>query len=331
MATSEATPGWYWSRYWSAERLVSCFEGPAADYEDSVTAHWDSFFRQLQPACKIVDIGTGNGAVPAIANRVNRALDKRFSIVGVDQADIDPHRYLAGRSGLVAGVTFIGGTPASCLPFDDASIGALTSQFALEYMPLPAVIPELGRVAANGARLQFVVHAREGVAASGALTELGHCDFVSDELQLFDSARQVMDFVTGLERRPTAIASEEDARAMALIEDFENRLHRLDDRRRAFGAHLMLDNVRQTLVHLYQGRKSYSPHQLQQHVGTLEEEVLAHAARLRDLLAASRDVAGMQSICARLESSGFKDLAFDALVRDGQEKQLGWLLRGVKP
>lgn len=330
MATSDVKSGWYWNRYWSAERLVSCFEGPASDYEDSVTTHWDGFFNNLPPACKIVDIGTGNGAVPAIANRISRALDKQFSIVGVDQADIDPQRYLAGRAGLVAGVTFIGNTSASCLPFEDASVGALSSQFALEYMPLQAVIPELGRVAASGARLQLVVHATEGVAASGAVTELEHCDFVSHDLQLFDSARQVMAFVTGLERRSSAIASEEDARAMALVDDFENRLRRLDDRRRASGAHLMLDNVRQTLVHLYQGRKNYSPQQLQQHVGTLEEEVAAHAARLRDLLAAARDATGMQSICSQLGSAGFCDLALDALVRGGQEAQLGWLLRGVK-
>ena len=174
------------------------------------------------------------------------------------------------------------------------------------------------------------MYAVEGVAFAGALAELEHCDFLAKELALFDTVRQVMAFVVALERRSVPVEAREDARALELVADLDSRLRRLEARRKACGPHLMLDNVQQVIMHLYQRRKNYSPEQLQQHVGIIQGEVEAHAARLRELHAAARDVEGMQDLSTELAAVGFGDLSLRSLSRPDGGAQLGWLLQGVR-
>lgn len=64
--------------------------------------------------------------------------------------------------------------------------------------------------------------------------------------------------------------AEEDSTALELIGNFESALQALYQRRQACGPHPMPDNAREALVGFYQQRKSYSPEQLQQHVGTVQ-------------------------------------------------------------
>ncbi|MGH8398789.1 MAG: hypothetical protein ACRETA_11180, partial [Gammaproteobacteria bacterium] len=56
---------------------------------------------------RVLDIGTGNGAIAIIANDTARSLGRQLEIHASDQSDIDPVTYLRGTGLSVEGIIFI--------------------------------------------------------------------------------------------------------------------------------------------------------------------------------------------------------------------------------
>jgi ubiquinone/menaquinone biosynthesis C-methylase UbiE len=321
----------HWTQYWSTDRVAACFEGPQSNYEDTISDQWETFFLALSSPCSILDIGTGNGAVPVIASRIATELGRDYAITGVDLAAIDPHKFVQHEEQALTKSSFLGGVSASSLPFADGHFNAISSQFALEYMDRASVLPELYRVAAAGASLRCIVHAKDGTAAVGARQDLEHCDYLLRESRLFDKARRTMAFVVELERSGVAVSASDDASARKLINGFQTALGRLKRRRQALAQNPMLDNVLEVVVRCYQERASFSADQLQDHMDTLQGEVTAHAARLQELVAAACSSEEIQVLAEQFCAAGFEAPAPSAVLRTGGGGQLGWALQCHKP
>jgi ubiquinone/menaquinone biosynthesis C-methylase UbiE len=317
----------HWTQYWASDRIAACFEGPQSNYEDTIRDQWEAFFRALPSPCSVLDIGTGNGAVPIIARRVATQEGKDFSITGVDVAAIDPHRFVQHDATTLADITFLGEVSAASLPFEDGRFGAISSQFALEYMDREAVLNELSRVAAAGARFKCIIHADNGTAVEAARLDLEHCDYLLNESRLFDKARRTMAFIVELERSGAEVTATADAKARKLINGFETALGRVKKRRRERGKNLMLDNALEVVVRCYQERASFSAEQLQDHMNTLQGEVAAHQARLRDLVEAACSSGQIQTLSEQICAAGFEAPRPSAVLRSAGGGQLGWALQ----
>ncbi|NNC99807.1 MAG: class I SAM-dependent methyltransferase [Gammaproteobacteria bacterium] len=142
-----------WSLYWAQDRLQSCVaSGDDAD-QKRLSGLWQDFAVSLDANSRVLDLATGNGAVPAalLAARADIRLD------AVDRAQVDPLNNLSEPK-LLKAVRFHPQTDILQLPFDDACFDAITSQFGIEYAGLhaasAAVIPRLKA----GGRFQFIVH-----------------------------------------------------------------------------------------------------------------------------------------------------------------------------
>jgi ubiquinone/menaquinone biosynthesis C-methylase UbiE len=321
----------HWTQYWSTDRVAACFEGPQSNYEGTISDQWAEFFSAQPSPCNILDIGTGNGAVPVIARRIAMQQDKHFTITGVDAAAIDPHRFVQQEAEALAQITFMGGVSATSLPFEDAQFDAITSQFALEYMDSQATLDELARVAAAGAMLRCVVHVDNGIAAEAARQDLENCEYLLRESRLFDKAKRTMAFIVGLERSGAQLSAADDASARKLINGFQTALGRLKRRRQKLGQNPMLDNVLEVVVRCYQERASFSAEQLQDHMNTLQGEVAAHAARLQELVAAACSAEEIQVLAEQVCAAGFEAPRPSAVLRPGGGGQLGWALQCYKP
>jgi len=92
-----------WTLYWQANRLHSCLAADA-DHATTIDEFWVRFGRQLPAGAQLIDLATGNGAVPLALRRAGLAL----AITAVDRADIDPARFLDAADS-VAGIDFRGG------------------------------------------------------------------------------------------------------------------------------------------------------------------------------------------------------------------------------
>lgn len=328
---SQADNSWHWSQYWSANRVAACFEGAGSNYEQPIQSLWRDFFRSLPPSARILDIGTGNGAVPIIAWHTGQAEGSDFSISAVDAADINPSRHVQQDSDAIAHIEFRGNISAESMPFDDDSFDAISSQYALEYMEQRSVLPELYRVAAPGAQLMCVIHSESGAAASGAQRELLHCAYLLHDSGLFDKTRRAMAFVTQLERSGVAVTAEDDARARKLINGFETALRRLRKRCDESGDNLMLKNALELCARSYQQRRQFSTEQLLENINLLQREVQAHSARLQDLVRASLGNREIEALAAGMETAGFDVAPAKTLLRPGSGASLGWVLQGSRP
>jgi SAM-dependent methyltransferase len=161
-------PGDPWSRYWARGALHSCPNAFAGNYSDELRAVWDAFFADLPEGARILDAGTGNGAIAFIAQEAAATRQRTFEIHAIDAATIDPARAAAG-AGLDAGaIHFRGEVPLENAPFEAGSFDAVTGQYALEYVEPEAAAAAVRRLLKAGGRALFVVHHAKSAAVAAA-------------------------------------------------------------------------------------------------------------------------------------------------------------------
>ena len=87
-----------WTRYWESGKPDSCIPTQSPDDIRPVRAFWCDLAAGLSGGSRVLDLATGNGAVPRML------LDSKPSlkITAVDKAGIDPAKTLAdlGRWGM---------------------------------------------------------------------------------------------------------------------------------------------------------------------------------------------------------------------------------------
>lgn len=142
-----------WTLYWQSGCLDSCVATQSSQDAVAIEAYWQGLATQLESGSRILDLATGNGAVPAMLLKV----DKTLRVTGVDKADIEPLRFLS-EPGALASADFQGDVDICSLPFADAEFDAVTSQFGIEYASLPEAVPEAARVVRHGGKLQLLMH-----------------------------------------------------------------------------------------------------------------------------------------------------------------------------
>lgn len=160
-----------WTVYWQADHLDSCIPADSGADGRAMDALWEDFARELEADAAVLDLATGNGAVPVRLLRTRPAL----RITAVDRADIRPAEFLADAPALTR-VNFIGATDVAALPFDDGCFAAVTSQYGIEYGDSRAAVREARRVLADGGRLRLLTHHADGAVLApvpGKLEELG--------------------------------------------------------------------------------------------------------------------------------------------------------------
>lgn len=153
-----------WHDYWCAPRLAACVpDDPAA--AAAIEQHWSAWFAALPAGTRVLDVGTGNGALLLCAAR---AAPGALELTGVDRAAIDPPRHVPTHRSELAAMRFYAGVKAEQLPFADRSFDVVVSQYGLEYAALGPALAEVARVLVPGGTLHCLAHDAEGaVVAEG--------------------------------------------------------------------------------------------------------------------------------------------------------------------
>ena len=73
----------YWSEYWSQGYLTSFGQDIKKNYTGKLKQSWIGFASELSPQCKILDIGTGNGALIQL---IHDSSKDQLSFIGIDKA-----------------------------------------------------------------------------------------------------------------------------------------------------------------------------------------------------------------------------------------------------
>lgn len=316
----------HWDRYWQADRVSACLADVAThNYGATTRAGWEAFFEALPSGARLLDIGTGNGAVALIASEIGTAAGKHFEIHGVDRADIDPVRFVNNPSPALKAIQFHGRTPSESLPFPAAHFDAVSSQYALEYTNLAATLAELRRVTKAGAQLRFVLHGSDAAPAVGAARDLDEIAFLMDELDLLNKARSLMRAAFGFEYASTYDPGLE-ARAREARESYLAAAQRADARYAVAGCKPMFTDLLAGIRSAWDRRRELTLDYILEGIDAIETEMRAHAARLREMRHAALSRDALDSLEMQFRENGFESVSSNQLVASENDRLLGWCL-----
>lgn len=142
-----------WTHYWksAAKDSSGCIPGAPASVAELLKGIWADFFETLPRQAKLLDLGTGGGAVL----REAQAGRPDLQLTGVDSAKVLPD--LGGKVAMFPDIYL------EKLPFKDGSFDVITSQFAIEYASLLQAVSEVKRILAPGGRFLLFCHHADSI------------------------------------------------------------------------------------------------------------------------------------------------------------------------
>lgn len=189
-----------WSTYWSSGALHSCTSSFHGNYSGILADFWMEVFQE-RPARRMLDLATGNGAVPKLALECIRT--RPLEIVGVDLADILPDWINDGQKDILH---MHSGVHLETLPFSDGEFDLITSQYGIEYAEWPQAVNEAVRVCEAGGRLACVIHHENSVVVRVGEQENTNLSLLLADDGVLDAASKVLPWL-GDARHATVPAS----------------------------------------------------------------------------------------------------------------------------
>ncbi|MGH8061108.1 MAG: class I SAM-dependent methyltransferase [Pseudoxanthomonas sp.] len=177
-----------WSSYWANGALHSCAGSYAGNYVGAIADFWRPLLERLQPGDRMLDIATGNGALPMLAWEQRQA-GGAISIDAVDLATVAPAWHDLRKH---PQIRFHSGVRMEQLPFADEGFDLVVSQYGLEYGQWPEALHECLRVCRASGTAAFILHHAESV-----LVKVGCCELENQRLLLardglITTAREVL-------------------------------------------------------------------------------------------------------------------------------------------
>ncbi|PTA49879.1 class I SAM-dependent methyltransferase [Shewanella morhuae] len=144
----------HWSEYWEQGHLTSFGTDFSSNYAGILKDIWLPIFKELRPNFEVLDIATGNGALPLLLKNYFDESNINGRVRGVDIAKIQPIKFDADNS---IKIELIGEVNCESLPFSDP-VDLVTSQFGIEYSNLSASLKTVANILKTGGRLSLVCH-----------------------------------------------------------------------------------------------------------------------------------------------------------------------------
>jgi ubiquinone/menaquinone biosynthesis C-methylase UbiE len=309
----------HWESYYRGGGIAACPTGRNLNYTLELLDVWTEFFSGLADAARLLDIGTGNGAISLIARQTADSLGRTYEIHGADLAQINPTRDVADGARLFAGITFHPGVAAEKLPFKAESFSAVSGQYALEYTDTRQSLAQVLRVLKPGAAAQFVMHHAGSIIVDRAHASLRHADDVLLNTKVYRKLRRFLDAELG-SRNAARSAWEELATALSAL-----RLSGQADADR-----LVIDVTLDAVPKLLNSRSSLSRAALDREIDSVENELRNSVRRLHDLVAAASTDRAMAEYAQRANSLGFVDVTY-GLMYHARRALVGWRFQLRKP
>ncbi|NWG73467.1 MAG: class I SAM-dependent methyltransferase [Rubrivivax sp.] len=309
-----------WARYWAGGALHACATSYGAEYGGAIAEFWRDVFGGLQPGQRVLDIATGNGALP-------RLLFACRSDVECDAVDLSPVAPTwvdqlppAARQRL----RFHDNTAAEGLSFADGRFDLVVSQYGLEYCQLGDAAAQVRRVLGSRGRVAMVIHHVDSRPVELARDELAHVGWLRLPDGLVDAAAQLLEPMARAATPAGRDALAGDARANAAREHF-NRLQR-ELSQRLVGATCpdVLHEVRHALAQVLATAQRHGEAAARDRLARLCRHLDDSRVRLEELVACALDATGVDALVERLAPPGATVTVEE--LREGPWL-MGWALR----
>ncbi len=318
-----------WTRFWESGSITT-FVGRFEDnYDGELREFWHAEFGELPHDARIVDLGTGNGALVRLAAEYSVISNRQFLVTGVDYADIDPSRW-AKKSGLenASGVRFLGGTHIEHTGLDSGTFDSAVSQFGFEYADPDRAVRELDRVLKpQGARVAFIMHYDSSdilAQARDGLAQVAACE----SSQLHKHIKPLLRRLRTLKKNRKDPARDKEAeRLRAVLNDVTGAMH---ERQNTFEDPSVYPAFLRNSMAVFNPRQvgGRSFRDKLTHLKDVDLFVVDYKQRMEDLTGAALSEDALESLKGGLQSHGFAVEQFEPF-RFGETK-FGYVVRAVR-
>ena len=264
---------WGWRNYWKEDRDASCV-AKNSDTEKEISEYWQSRFSKLLDGSRILDVATGNGIVLAHAAIAAERVGKRFSLTGIDLADINPLRYVSNLPEGLRQAKFVGRIAAEKLPFPDAHFDVVVSQYGLEYANLEAALGEVERVLVPGGQLHWLAHSKESVVVAQNHDQTKQVDFLLEQTSPIQVMRLLISKIKKHKNVQHSMSKLQDSLQKAQSYSKENP------------PAAIVREVCTEILQVSQRWQAYDPNDLEKMLDDSKQRLIAHRQRINDLRAA---------------------------------------------
>ncbi|MDH3747383.1 MAG: methyltransferase domain-containing protein [Gammaproteobacteria bacterium] len=317
---------WEWSVFWQSDQLQSCMPVNEPEASDQLFSCWREFFDALPAGARILDLGTGNGSLATQAVSVSRTKRKRFSIHGVDLADIQPSRFVTSAANLLEEITFHPQTPIEKLPFADDHFDAVASQYAIEYSQTELSLPEALRVLKPGGRFRFLLHADDGVLKDRCRLQWQQAESIL-ESNLFPALADLLEKFVTAESQNTAethAAAEQAIVALKVVfDDLERQFANSENRS-------LVDNLFAAVRSVPGMRKSQNLETLLAMTDDIRDLLVAQSKRLQAMQHAALDDTAANAMADQLKKLNAENVTLEHATAGTQRHCIGYWLYGDK-
>lgn len=302
-----------WKNYWSSGLLHSCANTSGRNYAGAIGEFWRLRFSAMERGSRVLDLATGNGALPQLLHEVR---GKECEIDAIDQAELAPGWSLPQEH---AHIRFHPSVSIESLPFADATFDAVVSQFGFEYAHREKAIAESLRVAGANAVMALVMHHSASVLVQVGREELRHHEFLNAEHGLLHVASEILPWIARVRSGefPTPAAN-------ALRQRYNNSLNDLAETASASVAPDLLLEAR-AMVHRLLARTGVDPAAA---LTDLREytETLKHARlRTSEMIACALSEGEVEGIASTIRSQ-WHGKPIEVSVLSQPEGVLAWTL-----
>ncbi len=292
----------HWSQFWRASSSLSSFsEGAAAEgYSAEVKDFWENTVKTLDEKAVIVDIGTGNGALAVLLNDYRKAAKLKWQLHGVDAADIAPKDLEEANEsfkGRFDGIEFHPKTDMSAMPFADASVDCVVSQFAFEYGDESATFKEIMRILKPGGRFVMMGHHKKSTVHKSTETGIQVLQYILHETPLFIQAELYLRIASQALKSMDIKGYQATQEGQATGKTVEWLLTHLQDKYKKEDEQMWVADVGRRIVKLVSELKTADDaNQALRELNIQYQLLTGHVLRLQDMTAASKTEAQVKKL-----------------------------------
>lgn len=216
-----------WTHYWQQTSALNSFaEGQSAlGYFGELQNCWQQQLMTLPDDAKLLDAGSGNGALAILCYQYGLSRHFQWNIHAVDAADITPLSKSYAEptiNSALSHIQFLGNTFLESLPYENHTFDLVCSQFALEYAKLEYALPECMRVLKTNGRLVAMMHHEESAIVADSRCGLAVLDLFLTQSDVFAWIKTLLQRASALILQGISVKSDSEFNTLnqALLQQF---------------------------------------------------------------------------------------------------------------
>ena len=300
-----------------------------ADFQGSIRAFWDAIFSDLQAGHRVLDIGTGNGSLPALLWDLSSS--SMPTVDAVDLAEIAPAWIKASPPPCRQAIAFHPGVAAESLPFAGGLFDLAVSQYGFEYSDHAASVDEVVRVLKPRGHVALIMHHAGSRLKEVAEEEDLHAGWLRQADGFLDRTRAIYRYMAlaGSAEGRTRLAN--DPAAALARQSYNEAMQALG--RQAGSSRfpdLLLEARDFVAGQLEATAQSSDATSAERHHDRYRDELADAALRYRELCDHALDEGGAARLADRFRLAGLAGISYAPLHHENG-MLMGWTLTGHRP